>query len=282
MKTIDINNNIFNISKDKFILDRDLGYIMLAIFGMYVTIFYILDKFSTIEAKTPKKRIQVIVRLLTTVHAISSCLTGVYQLLYDQSECGLYNLPRQNKILSCSMAFYLIEMSYLIYYEILDSSRLIHHVLVIFAQYECLVLNSGFSMMIRWGLYLDAVGIFFHLREALQNMGKKDTKIFLIFESLFSLFFLLPRIMIIKFTAEAWFNGCKNNLFVMNIANVLLLVQSFHSFLGIIALTKRRIKEYKERSSKGVELNWYTVNQACMNLSYNQHHKSHGADKKVK
>ena len=72
--------------------------------------------------------------------------------------------------------------------------------------------------MIRWALYLDSIGVTFHLRQALLNMGKKDTKLFTLFESLYFGFFIFPRIMIIKFSLESWLYGCKSNIYILNLS----------------------------------------------------------------
>ena len=277
---INIDDTIFNISKDKFILSGDkYTYILIASL-VYSMVFFCFNKFIKIEAKTPKKRTEVLIRFITTIYAFSTFLIGLNEILYGNSECGLYNTAFQNKIISLSFGFYIAELAHLHYFGILDSARFIHHGLVILGQYECLILESGGFLMIRWALYLDLIGVAFHIRMALLNMGKKDTKIFTLFESLYFGFFLIPRILIIKFSFECWLNGCKSNIYILNLSNILLLVQSYFVFLDIISITKKRINEYNERVTKGINLYWYDVNASVAELSYNKHHhhKHHTVD----
>ena len=68
----------------------------------------------------------------------------------------------------------------------------------------------------------------------------------------------------------------------MKVTNVLLLVQCAVLFLEMINITKQRIKEYKERLSKGVNLYWIDVNPACEGLNYNLHHHKHKVIKENK
>lgn len=273
MEVLDPNDTIFNITIDRLILPYDKYLIITLTVVVYWIIFKLLDLCLTIPTHTEKKRFDVITRSISGVYAGISFVISLLYIYFGNANCGYYNDDLYNNLISISFGFYLAEFIHIYYYNLLDNRRLIHHTLVLVAEYELLILKSGAYFMVRWGLYLDATTPPLQVRAILLNIGKKDTKLFHLFENIYFSSYFFTRVFLSYFSYQ-FYSSCANNVFFMTISNILLLVQCVFLFLEMIKITKQRIKEYKERSSKGIKLYWIEVNSACHDLSYNQHHRS--------
>ncbi len=274
--SIDLSKTIFTISSDQFILSKnDLTTIFLS-FIVCAGLFHLLDFFLNSFTSTTKKRYDTIERILTIGYNIFALSVGYYDYFFNDSKCGYYNSEFQQFILCLSFGFFLFDYLYSYVYGILDFNRIVHHSVVIIAEYELLILRTGGYLMLRWGIFLELNGLPMQMRMILNNLGKKDTKLFLLFESGYFSSYVLSRVLYLRFFVNYCYE-CNENIILMPIAGVCLLLQAVQISITMFKITKSRIKELKERMNKGINLYWIDVNPEVYDLNYN--HKHHNKER---
>ena len=152
MQEIDIDDTLFNITADRLILPIEIYAFSLIATILYCALFHLTNNFIHIPAKTINKKFDVITRFISGLYAGTFFIFSIFLIIYGDSKCGYYNTELLNRVISFSFGFYTTELIHIYLYNLLDTRRLIHHILVLVAEYECLILKSGDYLIIRWAL----------------------------------------------------------------------------------------------------------------------------------
>jgi hypothetical protein len=207
-------------------------------------------------------------RIVSIIHASVLFLLSLYDYLYNHRDnCGSPNTTFQNNILLFFTSYFIYDILASIYFNILDSGMLYHHLFVIFSMYAGLLFNNSAEEMIRAMISAEISNPIMHIKKILSNAGLKDTKIHLLLEYIYFALYISARM--IFGMMITWFTVvCMNNLLIVKIGGSGVIFQSLLYSLNMSSILKIRAKERKERESKRVELYWFEFNPQITELDY--------------
>ena len=277
---IDTSRTIFSLPVNQLILPLSTYIQILAYSITGFVIFHLVDRYSNIQGVTSRKRYDSINRYISSFYAYIVLILGSYDYFFRSTQCSKYNDSLYTNCITFSIGYFIYDFIVSYKYGILCGVRTLHHTIVILSEYECLVLNSGGFLITRWALYLEIANPQLQYRFILQNLGKTHTKHYLFWEMFYFASYILSRILYINF-AIYFHSNCKNDLTFMMIAEALLLLQSLYLIYYMYKTTRSRLREYKERKSKGISYYWFEINPRVHELHYVQKKKEHADLKKL-
>lgn len=261
---------VVNLRPEELLLPSNRLFLLL-IGTVGWTLFYcIIHQLPINHHRGSKATLDTKNRIVSIVHASVLFLLSVFDYYYHHRDnCGSPNTEFQNDILMFSTSYFIYDILISIYFKILDSGMLYHHLFVIFSMYSGMLFNNSAEEMIRAMISAEVSNPIMHIRKILSNSGMKETKLHLFLEYIYFVLYIGSRM--IFGTMIAYFTVfCMSNLLIVKIGGSGVFVQSILYSKNMLKILEDRKRERLERKSKGVELFWFSFNEKIKECAYYQ------------
>jgi hypothetical protein len=262
-----IRNNLSTFQVQSILLPTE-HFIMFFYFLCGWIVFYSFIHTLPIKNSTEKTTLDSKNRIVSIVHASLMFVLCTYDYLFHQtSECGQDNTVFQNKLMLVSCSYFTYDLMACLYFNISDSAMFFHHTLVIFSEYTGILYSSSATTMIRAMISAEISNPVMHLRSITGNYGLKHSKLYLAFEIYYFLSYTFARLIFGTYTS-VYSIICPSDLIIVKISGAMIILQSVKYAFNMFYITKKRLKELKERKKAGVELFWLEYNPKLTTLEY--------------
>ena len=262
-----VKDNALALQWEHLILPGEYYKLFCLFFFGWIFFYKLIDSLPIRNAST-KLTLDTKNRIVSIVHAVIMLVLSIYDYSFNQEEkCGAKNSNFQNKMLLFSCSYFSYDLFACLYLNISDMPMFIHHSLVIVAEYSGIIFDSSANEMIRAMIVAEVSNPAMHIRTIISNYGLKHSKLFLLFEIYYFISYSFARLVfginVCLFTVFCW-----ENLFLVKFSGFLVWAQSLKYCYNMIGITKKRMKELRERNSKQAPLYWLSFNEKLNELDY--------------
>jgi hypothetical protein len=221
----------------------------------------------TFKSLVPKMDHDVKNRFVSIMHGLLTLFLSGYSIFVDRSAYTDKNSDVQHFALLVSMGYFVYDFIACNYYDISDRSLVIHHSLAIFGYFMSEYYdNSTISMA---GLfYAEISNSFMHLRAILRAFGKRYTLAYEAFDLAYIVVYVISRGIFV--TVVVYETILVSDIpLLLRLTCTALWIQSLFFIVEMVGILKRKKKQWKERSKKGIHYQWLSENpEELKKLSY--------------
>jgi len=230
-----------------------------------------------IKHDTKKLTLDTKNRIVSIIHACIVFVLSVYDVLSSNSDkCGDTNSEMENVIFTISSAYFLYDFLACLLLGISDFEMVFHHIFCIMGYWSSLAYNNSSKELIKAIIVTEITCPMMHLRIILKNFGLRHTKLYDLCDNLFYVQYMFARL--VYGTMVTWFTvSCSNNLMFVKIGGAMIWLQSVLFSSKMFSILKSKLREYKERKAKNVELFWFRANKKVEELEYFKKKKENSA-----
>jgi len=213
-------------------------------------------------------------RIISIFHGLFAFFVSGYHIYRDNPQYDQQATPIQHMILLTSAAYFTYDFAACVYYGLSDMALVLHHTLCIMGILSCEMTNNGTTAIIL--LFLAEVSNFpMHSRVILRQLKMRYTKLYELADCLYLIAYIIARGVFMTRLAFTALPVAETPI-TPRVALFGIWAQSIYFINEMRSILKTKVKQYKERSQKGISLNWLNENERLHELSY---FKNEGKDK---
>jgi len=254
--------------EDKLIF---FGGATVAWFVLYTFVNYQLE----LPAKIGKKKIDDVKnRVVSIVHGLFALFVSGYHIYRDNPEYAEPASKIQHIILLTSGSYFFYDFLACVYYGLADTGLVVHHVFTLIGIVSCEMMNNATTGLM--GLFFAEISNFpMHFRAVLRTLKMRYTNLYEFAEIGYIMLYILARgvgctYLVITATPVS------ETPLAIRLTCIGLWMQSLYFVYEMAGIIRRKMKHYRERSSKGISYNWFGDHPRLNELSY---YKNEGNDK---
>ena len=174
--------------------------------------------------------------------------------------------PMQAKLAAVSFCYFVYDVVFMTLLGIIDRATVMHHGIVIGGYYAMLVSGRSGGEIIAMLFATEISNPFMHGRTILRLNGLRHTKLYESLEYAYLGLYAYGRLYL--GTIITVDTVLASSPAVVKLCAIGLMLQSYYYIMHICGLLRTRYKEFKERESKGVQLEWFNTTPSIGNLDY--------------
>ena len=211
-------------------------------------------------------------RVVSIVHGLFGFVyPAMYILSPGYDSCSAGN-PSDKFIITMSISYFIYDFAACLYYELYDTSLIIHHVSAIIGYFIAYESNFGAKVAIFGLMIAESSNLAMHLRVIVKLKGYKNTQLYNMLDILYLVQYTLFRGLLCPINLYQAFS-CTGVPLVIQLSCFVLSAQSYMFIYRMVKIFKRKIVEQKERNKNNVKLFWFSENPKLKSLEYMKYEK---------
>lgn len=241
-----------------------IGYYFLSTILFWTALCVLVERFIKGKSKTDH---DIKNRLVSIIRGIFGFVYPVmYFLSKDFDTCSASN-DTDRFIITMSISYFIYDFAACLYYDIYDTSLVIHHVSAILGYFIAYESEFGAKIAIYGLMIAESSNFAMHVRAILKLKNLKNTQIYNILDIKYLVQYVLFRGLLCPFNLYYAF-ACGNVSPVIQLSCFVISAQSYMFIFRMFKIIKRKWIEHKEREAKNIHLFWFSENPLLKSLDY--------------